>query len=150
MACLGRASTHYSRTEIFRFTLYWTLIFHIPLFFLCGIYAFLNLTFPPSRRAVKSHSVSSASPESPPTPQPGPRLTPPRPNEGRSRLTFAIIVLLVFLALSVTNAVIGATVVGFVLAGLYKAAQYNMSTYVIRCFFISMLQSDTADYFSRI
>jgi hypothetical protein len=42
-------------------------------------------------------------------------------------------VLLVFLALSVTNAVIGATVVGFVLAGLYKAAQYNMSTCVSSC-----------------
>ncbi|KIM88247.1 hypothetical protein PILCRDRAFT_251586 [Piloderma croceum F 1598] len=120
----------YKPEDIFRFTLYWTLIFHIPLFFLCGIYAFLNLTFPPSRHAVKSYSASSASLERPPTPQPRTRLTPPRANEGRSRLTFAIIVLLVFLALSVTNAVIGATVVGFVLAGLYKAAQYNMSTWV--------------------
>jgi len=45
-------------------------------------------------------------------------------------LTFAIIMLSVFLALSVTNAVIGAAVVGYVLVGLYKAADYNMSTWV--------------------
>jgi hypothetical protein len=32
--------------------------------------------------------------------------------------------------LSLTNAVIGAAVVGYVLAGFYKAAKYNMSTCV--------------------
>jgi len=120
----------YKPEEIFRFTLYWTLIFHLPLFFICGAYAFVNLTFPPSRRSLKpSYPLSSVSPESPPTAQPL-RLTPPRTNKGRSRVTFAIIVLLFFLALSVTNAVLGAAVVGYILAGLYKAAKYNMSTWV--------------------
>lgn len=71
--------------------------------------------------------------------QPAPRLTPQRPNEGRSRLTFAILVLLVFLALSVTNAVIGAAVVGYILAGLFKAAKYNMSTYVLSCLCLETL-----------
>ncbi|KAJ3785495.1 hypothetical protein GGU10DRAFT_195492 [Lentinula aff. detonsa] len=33
--------------DVFRFTLYWTLVFYIPVFFIFGSYAFFNLTFPP-------------------------------------------------------------------------------------------------------
>jgi len=120
----------YHSKDIFRFTLYWTLIFHLPLLCFCAVYAFFNLTFPPSRFSFKSmYFLSSSSPDTPATPL-SIRLTPPRPNEGRSRLTFAIIVLLVFSFTSVANAVIGAAVVGYSLAGLYQAADYNMSTWV--------------------
>ncbi|KDQ50157.1 hypothetical protein JAAARDRAFT_590942 [Jaapia argillacea MUCL 33604] len=37
----------YKSTDIYRFTLYWTLILTTPPFVFCGIYAFLNLSFPP-------------------------------------------------------------------------------------------------------
>jgi hypothetical protein len=70
-------------------------------------------------------------------------LTPPRANEVRSRVTFAIIVLLLFLSLSVLNAVIGAAVVGYVLTGLYKAAKYNMSTWVPFIWAIIIVLLDT-------
>src|ERR1700722_4281496 len=72
-------------SDIFRFTLYWTLIFHLPLLCFCAVYAFFNLPFPPSRFSFKSmFFLSSSSPDTPATPL-SIRLTPPRPNEGRSR-----------------------------------------------------------------
>lgn len=123
--CESIYRSHTIFSEIFRFTLYWTLIFHLPLFILCGTYAFFNLSFPPSRDPPKSTQPLSSH-----VPSPQPRLTPPRANEGRSRLAFAILVLLVFLTLSLMNAVIGAAVVGYILAGLYDAAKFNMSTCV--------------------
>ncbi|KAF9066401.1 hypothetical protein BDP27DRAFT_1019742 [Rhodocollybia butyracea] len=36
--------------DVFRFTLYWTLVFYIPVFVVFGLYAFFNLTFPPRKR----------------------------------------------------------------------------------------------------
>ncbi|KAJ8487455.1 hypothetical protein ONZ45_g1602 [Pleurotus djamor] len=57
-------------------------------------------------------------------------LKPPKLNERRSRLTFAILVWFAFIVLSVTAAVIGSAVLGYVLAGLYTAARYNVSTFV--------------------
>lgn len=141
--------------DIYRFTLYWTLLFYIPLFVLGGIYAFLNLTFPPSRSRRKSHKTRPQFPvfqyDSPsyaalPTnpdipmqrfgsslsPEPESRPNAPKPrqrlNERRSRLTFALIVLFLFLFFAVAGAVVGSAIVGYVLAGLFKAAHYNMST----------------------
>ncbi|KAI9457162.1 hypothetical protein HD554DRAFT_1784592 [Boletus coccyginus] len=35
--------------DIFKFTLYWTLIFHLPFNFIAGIYACFNFLFPPPR-----------------------------------------------------------------------------------------------------
>ena len=141
--------------DVYRFTLYWTILFYIPLFVSGGAYAFLNLTFPPSRSRRRSHKTrpqfptfqydalsyadmpadpgipmqrfgSSLSPEPgsmPATPKPRQRL-----NERRSRLTFALIVFFLFLFFSVAGAVIGSAIIGYVLAGLFKAAHYNMST----------------------
>ena len=43
--------------DIFRFTLYWTLIFYCPAFILCGTYAFWNLNFPPAPRPHNARST---------------------------------------------------------------------------------------------
>lgn len=115
-------------SEIFRFTLYWTLIFSLPLYFLCGIFAFFNITFPPSRHSTPLSNQERGYENT------IHRITPPKPNKGRSRLTFAILVLFSFLTLSLLDAVIGAAVVGYVLAGLFQAAKYNMSTCVSYAF----------------
>ncbi|KZP13240.1 hypothetical protein FIBSPDRAFT_945812 [Athelia psychrophila] len=117
-------------SEVFRFTLYWMFIFHVPLLMICGTYAFFNLTFPPSRQTLKSTYPlpTLGIPDS--SSEPEPRLTPPRTNERRSRLTFAIIVFLGFAFISIMNALVGALVVGYVLAGVYHAAGFHMSTWV--------------------
>jgi len=49
-------------------------------------------------------------------------------NEKRTRIAFAIIVLFTFITISLAGAVIGSAVLGFVAAGLYSAAKFNMST----------------------
>lgn len=117
-------------------------MFYTPAFFFCGLYAFLNLTFTPHSRvrhflllapsAVRKgdvplktykHSPSPAEPEEPDAPAPR-----PRPNERRSRLAFAMLVAFTFAVVAVGGAVVGAAVMGYVMAGLFKAARYNMST----------------------
>lgn len=121
-------------SDIFRFTLYWTLIFYTPPFLICGLYAFWNYAFPPS----SIHpTISNAYPLSsmvsrPPhfltiTPSAQP-IKLPRTNERRSRVAFALIVLLTFLTLSVAGAVIASAIMGFIVAGLYKAGNFHMST----------------------
>ncbi|KIJ12066.1 hypothetical protein PAXINDRAFT_83464 [Paxillus involutus ATCC 200175] len=116
--------------DIFRFTLYWSLIFHIPFNFIAGTYAFFNFLFPPAR---PTNDFPLLSPpltrvETSASPQEWPK--PPRVNARRSRLTFALLVLLTFLSLSLVSAVVGAAVVGFVLAGVYKAGGFYMSTWI--------------------
>ncbi|KAF8648897.1 hypothetical protein AX16_006151 [Volvariella volvacea WC 439] len=54
----------------------------------------------------------------------------PKANERRSRLAFALLVLLAFCVLSLAGAVVGAAVVGFTVMGLYKAGGYHMSTWI--------------------
>ncbi len=49
-----------SRVDIFRFTLYWALIFYTPFFFVCGLYAFCNYAFPPT---CSRFSLSPATPD---------------------------------------------------------------------------------------
>ncbi|KAK7687724.1 hypothetical protein QCA50_008940 [Cerrena zonata] len=145
----------YDPEDVYHFTLYWTIVFYIPLFALGGAYAFLNLTFPPSRSRRKSHktrpqfpgfqstspSYTAIPPEIPMqrfgsslSPEPGSMPNVPKPrqrlNEGRSRLTFALIVFLVFLFFAIAGAVVGSAIIGYVLAGLFKAAHYNMSTWI--------------------
>ena len=62
------------------------------------------------------------------------KLAPPmqsvKTNERRSRMTFAIIVLLSFFSLSLAGAVIGSAILGFATFGLFKSANYFISTYV--------------------
>lgn len=59
-----------------------------------------------------------------------------RHNERRSRLTFAIIVAFVFAICAVGGAVLGSAVLGYVMAGLFRAAGFHMSTCVV-CFIVS-------------
>ncbi|KAJ7230396.1 hypothetical protein GGX14DRAFT_583054 [Mycena pura] len=129
--------------DIFRFTLYWTLVFYTPIFLFCGFYAFLNLTFPPTRRRAIPWRQASNETAIPLTPTLSPRsylprdattplLRPPKPkrNQGRSRITFAILVLLAFLSLSIAGAFLSSAILGFALAGLYKLAKYDVSTWI--------------------
>ncbi|KAH9849854.1 hypothetical protein C2E23DRAFT_870324 [Lenzites betulinus] len=141
--------------DAFRFTLYWTLIFYTPSFILCGIYAFLNLAFPPLRVPHKSRKSRALKADVGPTYRsveggddiplrqydrqlgadlPNPPRAPSRPrgkqNEKRSRLTFALLVLFAFALFALAGAVVGATIIGYVLAGLFKASDYNMSTWI--------------------
>ena len=146
----------HSLSDMYRFTLYWTLVFYVPAFVVCGTYAFLNLSFPPSRRRPRSHRnrpsfpfleaasysalpatagddiplqrqqtqhLSERSLRRPPAAKPRHKV-----NERRSRLTFALLVLLAFLLAGFAGAVLGSAIVGYVLAGLYKSADFNMST----------------------
>lgn len=164
----GKYLTHVD--DVFRFTLYWTLIFYVPLYILVGTYAFLNVLFPPTRRRVAFSAFGRAgkgrdaddggggehiplaprqSPhrdaahETPAVPRSSvsslhrsanagdghgrPR---PRLNVRRTRLTFALVVFFAFVVLSFFSAVSGAAIMGFVIAGVYKAGGFWVSTWV--------------------
>ncbi|KAH9935976.1 uncharacterized protein BXZ73DRAFT_89463 [Epithele typhae] len=152
-----RLQASYKRADVFRFTLYWTFVLYIPAFILCGTYAFLNLSFPPRRPVYKGYKTrpgishrgsshrSGTDSESIPLrryERQGlgagdtraqsqlrlPSRSPAKQNERRSRLTFAIIVFLVFAAFALGGAVVGSAIIGYVLAGLFKAAKFDMST----------------------
>ncbi|EGN95155.1 hypothetical protein SERLA73DRAFT_61487 [Serpula lacrymans var. lacrymans S7.3] len=121
--------------DVFRFTLYWTLIFHLPFSLFCGIYAFLNFTLPPtsSPHPSPSHTGLESFPLIPTTPKPftSPNIRPwsqPRMNVRRSRLTFALLVLFAFLFFSFVGAIISAAVVGFLIVGVYKSGEFYVST----------------------
>lgn len=72
----------YNANDIFRFTFYWALIFHAPLFLFCGFYAFINIAFPPRRfkpprvrprtpaRPPRAHTLLQPPPSTPPIPIP--------------------------------------------------------------------------------
>lgn len=136
---LAFMETWYASPDVFRFTFYWTLIFYVPIFLVCGSYAFFNYAIPPSLRKSTStrqdreshHLVNIAS-----QPRVSARfvdhpIKTPKTNERRSRVAFALIVLLTFLILSVIGAVIASAILGYIMAGVYKAANFNMSTYVL-------------------
>ncbi|KAI0731104.1 hypothetical protein C8Q76DRAFT_349877 [Earliella scabrosa] len=144
--------------DIFRFTLYWTLVLYTPSFIICAVYAFFNLSFPPRRPQRKGYrtrpsltstgaayrSVSDG--ENIPLRQyDRQRLaadvrtssqlrvqarSPAKQNERRSRLAFALLVFMLFAAFAFGGAVVGSAIIGYVLAGLFMAARYNMSTWI--------------------
>ncbi|PBK95954.1 hypothetical protein ARMGADRAFT_754506 [Armillaria gallica] len=129
---------HYG--QIFSFTLYWTFVFYTPIFIVCAAIAFLNVLFPPGC----IHKNVHESDEYP--------LVPLRPirmkklNPQRSRLTLAVIVLLVFLGISVLSVVCGATVVSLVVMELFRSGGFSLSTWVpffgaLILVFISLLNS---------
>ncbi|KAI9440440.1 hypothetical protein H4582DRAFT_1811349 [Lactarius indigo] len=141
----GRYLTH-AGADVFRFTFYWTLIFNSLFFLITGGIATFNIIFP-SRRdkhgdttaptsqkhtpqaAPHSHSmipltpVASAQPMQPGAPQ-------PRKNVHRSRLTYAIFTLFVFLVTAVGASFVESAVVGYVLWAVYTAGDFNISTWL--------------------
>jgi hypothetical protein len=132
-----------STADIFRFTLYWTLILYTPMFLVCGTYAFLNLSFPPSRHPHEfSYPLSSLPPKSPTSAS----VFQPVPNERRARLMLTVLVLLTYMALGVAAAVVGSAIMGFVLFGFFKAAKYNMST----CVVLRAISLHTLTYFPKM
>ncbi|KAG7443216.1 uncharacterized protein BT62DRAFT_953661 [Guyanagaster necrorhizus] len=115
----------YQYDDIFRFTFYWTLVFYTPIFVSCGALVFLNVSFPP-KRTYEPFSSSEEYPLLFLRLRPMPR----KMNERRSRVTFALIIFLAFLVMSVVGAVFEATIMSLVLFGLFSAGKYNMSTWV--------------------
>lgn len=122
---------------------------------LCGTYAFINLAFTPESRLRRFLYLSRPKYTAVPTSakhdiplHPVPRSPIPshlhedthttgtrasgkqrvRQNERRSRLTFALLVLLTFAVCAVGGAVVGSAVLAYVMAGVFKAARFHMST----------------------
>ena len=98
--------------DVFRFTLYWSLVFNTPLYSLCAIYAFFNIAIPPK------HPVEVSST----------RKAPPKTNLHRTRYTFALFVVFSFCAAAVLAALLAGSIIGFILFAFFKAASFNMST----------------------
>jgi len=188
----GVRSHYNSWIDVFRFTLYWTLIFHVPLYTLVGIYAFLNVLFPPTRRRVAFFAFDwarrgrdgedggggaggaggehipldprrslrrDAAHDTPALPRSsvsslhrsanaddGRRQPRPRLNVRRTRLTFALVVFFAFVVLSVFSAVSGAAIMGFVIAGVYKAGGFWVST----CVFFFLISFHTCIVFAHL
>lgn len=133
--------------DVFNFTFYWNLIFYFPAFTICGFFAFLNLTFPPSKKSHPRHpkiSTNRSSPQlwSAQISIPMSRLSPSarsnnyqtlrseKPNRRRSRTLFALIVLVTYLVVGLLGAIISSAIIAFVLFGVYKAGNFYMSTWV--------------------
>ncbi|KLO08045.1 hypothetical protein SCHPADRAFT_908917 [Schizopora paradoxa] len=141
--------------DIFRFTFYWTLILYFPFFALCGAFAFLNIAFAPTPEHFlysppHSDELVEAVPltevvGSPFTATPREddqefqestrartpsRRTPPKVNPQRTRAVFALIVLVVYLVSGLLGSVVGSAVIGYLLAALFKAGKYDMTTWI--------------------
>ena len=125
---------------------------------MCGAYAFFNLTFPPRkplRKGYKTRPTVSRARLSYRSVLDGERIplrrydrqglgadlrdqsqlrlpsrSPAKQNEKRSRWTFAVLVFFLFACFALGGAIVGSAIIGYVAAGLFKAARYNMSTYV--------------------
>ncbi|KAI0048771.1 hypothetical protein FA95DRAFT_1009112 [Auriscalpium vulgare] len=141
----------YKANDVFRYTFYWTLIFHAPFFLFSGALAFFNIVYPAHRPALThAKAPSTPSPPIPLTPlsaarspdlllahSPRPdadadaqRPTAPPRNVHRSRLTLALLTLTVFLVAAVGTALIESVVVGYLLVAVFRAGHFNISTLV--------------------
>jgi len=151
----GRYLTHAG--DVFRFTFYWTLIFNSLFFLITGGIASFNIIFP-ARRDKHGGALASTTqkhtPQAAPRSHPMIPLTPvasaqspdlllshpgsaeskqarasqPRKNVHRSRLTYAIFTLFVFMATVVGASFVEGAVVGYVIWAVYTAGGFNIST----------------------
>lgn len=98
----------------------------------------ITITPEVSRSQSRSHPYRSSMSHSR---RSGPFLAHQPKNPRRSRLTYAILILLSFLAASVGSAVVESAMVGYLLAGLYSAGHFEMSTCVglFLCSFVAFL-----------
>jgi len=172
--------------DIFRFTFYWMLIFHAPLFIFSGAFAFANIVYPPKRHhydlelepsptaaplrttipltpiSARRRSLDpllSFSSEPTHTSQPARHSVSRAPQEGmvfpvrkvrRTRAAYGLIVLFTFLVYAVASALIKSLVVGYILAGVYSAAKFRMSTWVPFVWALLITASSTLGVFPSV
>jgi len=107
--------------DIYVFTLYWTLILYLPLFLLTGSCAALLLAFESVRRERIPFSRHESD-----------RLAKPSATGGtRHRsIAYSIAVLLLYGIAGVLLSVMSSTVVGFLIAGVYAAGKFRVSTWI--------------------
>lgn len=109
---------HYN--QIFSFTLYWTIVLYTPIYLLCAAVAFCNITFP--GRKTKKYGdwwemqlLKNTQPLK-------------KTNERRSRVTFALLAVFIFMAMSVLGALLGSTITAAMIVALWKSGNYPVST----------------------
>ncbi|KAI0272440.1 hypothetical protein BC834DRAFT_840736 [Gloeopeniophorella convolvens] len=142
------------RTDVFRFTFYWTLIFHSLFFLVTGGIACFNIIYPPRREKQGAASPSLAHKHAPPpmiplTPLAGARPSDasaselsdaaeaaparapqPQKNVHRSRVTYALLTLFTFMVTALGAAFVESTVVGYILWAVCRTGHFNISTWL--------------------
>jgi hypothetical protein len=145
--------------DVFRFTFYWTLIFHSLFFLITGGIACFNIVYPSrhdkhgvsSRSSTRENRPQLVAPHSmiPLTPVTSarspdrllsgipdvvklemPRTPQPRKNVHCSRFTYALFTLLTFLVLALAASFVESAVIGYVLWAVFHAGNFNISTWV--------------------
>ena len=150
------SNTSLKRIDVFRFTLYWMLIFLSPFFLITGGIASFNIIYPPrhdykngisstrsrtlqpvpdSHSAIPLTPLTSARspdlllPEVPEVVDTEERRAPqPRKNVRRSRITYALFTLLSFLVTVLAASFFWSAVIGYVLWALFRTGDFNIST----------------------
>ncbi|KAF8527323.1 hypothetical protein JB92DRAFT_2783596 [Gautieria morchelliformis] len=105
--------------DVYVFTLYWSFIFYTPLFVITGACAALLLALKPLRSIHALPTTSTVSNNG--------KLTNSLPKRA---IVYGGVVFLVYIIVGTGLAVIGSTVVGFLIAGVYEAGRFQVSTWV--------------------
>ncbi|KIJ55504.1 hypothetical protein M422DRAFT_774515 [Sphaerobolus stellatus SS14] len=106
--------------DIYVFMLYWTFILYLPLFLFTGVSACLMLLLEPLRRVSTSTKLSVAIRRS------------PKDAEAAQRryVVYGIGVLMLYCLAGMFLSILSTTVVGFLIAGVYAAARFRVSTWI--------------------
>jgi hypothetical protein len=119
--------------DIYVFTLYWTFIFYTPLFVITGACAALLLALKPLRGIHALPTTTNVKNNG--------KLTNALPKRA---IVYGGVVFLVYIIVGTGLAVIGSTVVGFLIAGVYEAGRFQVSTYVNKPFTLKDCSHDSA------